>query len=49
VGRGYRMNAVTISDFSFCFHCQVGSSLLLHRPIETTAFIRTRVSTRDVC
>jgi hypothetical protein len=23
------------SDFSFCFQCQVGSSLMLRRPIET--------------
>jgi hypothetical protein len=25
------------SDFSFCFQCQVGSSLVLRRPIGTTA------------
>jgi hypothetical protein len=25
------------SDFSFCFQCQAGSSLVLRRPIETTA------------
>jgi hypothetical protein len=25
-------------DFSFCFQCQVGSSLVLRRPIEITAF-----------
>src|SRR5580692_10327290 len=24
------------SDFSFCFQCEVGSNLVLHRPIETT-------------
>ena len=24
------------SDFGFCFHCKAGSSLVLHRPIETT-------------
>jgi hypothetical protein len=24
------------SDFGFCFQCQAGSSLVLHRPIETT-------------
>jgi hypothetical protein len=28
------------SDFSFCFQCQAGSSLVLRRPIEITAFIR---------
>ena len=28
------------SDFGFCFQCQVGSSLVLRRPIETTAFTR---------
>jgi hypothetical protein len=27
------------SDFSFCFPCQVGSSFVLRRPIETTALI----------
>ncbi len=27
------------SDFSFCFQCKVGSSLVLRRPIETTAVI----------
>jgi len=27
------------SDFSFCFQCQAGPSLVLHRPIEITAFI----------
>jgi hypothetical protein len=27
------------SDFSFCFQCQVGSSLVLRRPIEITALI----------
>ena len=26
--------------FSFCFKCQPGSSLVLRRPIEITAFIR---------
>ena len=25
------------SDFSFCFQCKVGSSLVLRRPIEITA------------
>jgi len=25
------------SDFSFCFQCQAGSSLVLRRPIEITA------------
>ena len=24
------------SDFSFCFQCKVGSSLVLRRPVETT-------------
>jgi hypothetical protein len=28
------------SNFGFYFQCQVGSSLVLRRPIETTAFIR---------
>ena len=28
------------SDFGFCFQCQEGSSLVLRRPIETTALIR---------
>ena len=28
------------SDFSFCFQYKVGSSLVLRRPIEITAFIR---------
>src|SRR5580693_2092360 len=28
------------SDFSFCFQCKVGASLVLRQPIETTAFIR---------
>ena len=28
------------SDFSLCFQWQVGSSLVLRRPIEITAFIR---------
>jgi hypothetical protein len=28
------------SDFGFCFQCQAGSSLVLHRPIEITALIR---------
>jgi hypothetical protein len=27
------------SDFGFCFQCQSGSSLVLRRPIETTAVI----------
>src|SRR5271154_5573335 len=27
------------SDFSLCFHCKGGSSLVLRRPIETTALI----------
>jgi hypothetical protein len=26
-------------DFGFCFQCQVGSSLVLRRPIEITRFI----------
>jgi hypothetical protein len=26
-------------DFSFCFQCQTGSSLVLRRPIEITALI----------
>jgi hypothetical protein len=26
------------SGFGFCFQCQAGSSLVLRRPIETTAF-----------
>jgi hypothetical protein len=26
-------------DFGFCFHCEVGSSLVLRRPIEITSFI----------
>src|SRR5271156_1642058 len=26
--------------FGFCFQCQVGSSLVLHRPIEITRLIR---------
>jgi len=30
-------------DFGFCFQCQVGSSLVLHRPIEITALIRTLI------
>jgi hypothetical protein len=34
------------SDFSFCFQCQEGSSLVLRRPIETTAL--TRNSTDSV-
>jgi len=29
-----------ISDFGVCFQCQAGSSLVLRRPIEITAFIR---------
>jgi hypothetical protein len=29
------------SDFGFCFQCKVGWSLVLRRPIETTAFIRS--------
>jgi len=29
------------SDFSFCFQCNVGSSLVLRRPIETTRLIGT--------
>ncbi len=29
------------SDFSFSFQCKVGSSLVLRRPIETAALIRT--------
>jgi hypothetical protein len=29
------------SDFSFCFQCRAGPSLVLHPPIETTALIRT--------
>jgi len=28
-----------VSDFGFCFQCVVGSSLVLRRPIETTALI----------
>jgi acyl-CoA synthetase (AMP-forming)/AMP-acid ligase II len=28
------------SDFSFCFQCQAGSSLVLRRPIEITELIR---------
>jgi len=27
------------SEFSFCLQCQVGSSLVLHRPIESTRVI----------
>jgi hypothetical protein len=34
------------SDFSFCFQCQAGSSLVLHRPIEITRL--TRHLTRPV-
>jgi hypothetical protein len=29
------------SDSGFCFQCQAGSSLVLCRPIEITAFIRS--------
>ena len=32
---------VLASDFGFCCHCKVGSSLVLRRPIETTASIGT--------
>jgi hypothetical protein len=33
--------ALTLAnDFGFSFHCKVGSSLVLRRPIETTAFTR---------
>jgi hypothetical protein len=28
-----------MSDFSFCFQCQAGSSLVLRRPIEITRLI----------
>jgi hypothetical protein len=28
------------SDFGFCFQCQAGSSLVLRRPSEITAFIK---------
>src|SRR5271155_4213463 len=37
-------------DFGFCFQCQVGSSLVLHRPIEITRVIgqvTTAVKIRD--
>jgi hypothetical protein len=27
------------SDFGFCFQCRAGSSFVLRRPIEITAFI----------
>ena len=33
------------SDFSFCFQCGVGSSLVLRRPIETTALTGQLTST----
>ena len=32
-------------DFSFCFQCQMGSSLVLHRPIEITRVIGNLNST----
>ena len=35
------VNLTLASDFSFCFQCQMGSSLVLRGPIETTASIRT--------
>jgi hypothetical protein len=30
----------TAGDFGFCFQCQAGSSLVLHRPIEITVTSR---------
>src|ERR1700722_6959089 len=36
------------SDFGFCFLCKVGSSLVLRRPIEITAFsLTTPTVSRD--
>jgi hypothetical protein len=29
-----------VSDFSFCFQCEEGSSSVLRRPIETTRLFR---------
>jgi hypothetical protein len=31
-----RENLTLVGDFGFCFQCQMGSSLVLHRPIEIT-------------
>src|SRR5271170_1040819 len=40
-----------VSDFSFCFQCKAGSSLVLRRPIETTSVIGNWLATKysDVC
>ncbi len=35
------MTSIFASDFSFCYHCMLGSSWVLRRPIETTVLIRT--------
>ena len=34
------------SNFSFCFQCKVGSSLVLRRPIETTGYRKLRSAGR---
>ncbi|MFZ3216545.1 MAG: hypothetical protein WA192_10845, partial [Candidatus Acidiferrales bacterium] len=39
---------ILASDFGFCFQCQVGPSLVLRRPIETTALsLTTPTVSRD--
>src|SRR5450631_3821131 len=35
------------SDFSFCFQCKVGSSLVLRRPIETTRLMDLAACSED--
>jgi hypothetical protein len=41
-GQGSFPDGLTLaSDFGSCFQCQAGSGLVLHRPIEITALIRT--------
>ena len=42
-GQGSVLDGLALaSDFGFCFQCQAGSRFVLHRPIEITAFIRTK-------